>query len=200
MSRSPFPVPRLVVGGVRPWHAVLAALPPIPRRRGSSSTHPTPSWQLFHPSHAVLAALPPIPRRLGSSSTHPTPSWQLFHPSHAVLAALPPFHPSHAVLAALPPIPRRLGSSSTHPTPSWQLFHPSHAVLAALPPFHPSHAVLAALPPQCYAVLFKLLLSFPHPPAPPRKGFIPMVTSENISEDVVWLAFWWRIYWPGCGI
>ena len=108
MSRSPFPVPRLVVGGVPPSHAVLAALPPIPRRLGSSSTHPTPSWQLFHPSHAVLAALPPIPRRLGSSSTHPTPSWQLFHPSHAVLAALPP-------------IPRRLGSSSTHPTPSGQL-------------------------------------------------------------------------------
>ena len=42
----------------------------------------------------------------------------------------------------------------------------------------------------CYAVLFKLLLSFPHPPAPPRKGFIPMVTSEKPSEDVVWLAFW----------
>ena len=57
-----------------PSHAVLAALPPIPRRLGSSSTHPTPSCQLFHASHAVLAALPPIPRRLGSS-TIVSPTW-----------------------------------------------------------------------------------------------------------------------------
>ena len=40
-----------------------------------------------------------------------------------------------------------------------------------------------------YAVLFKLLLTSTHSLAPPRKGFILMVTPENISEDIVWLAF-----------
>ena len=39
-------------------------------------------------------------------------------------------------------------------------------------------------PQVCHALLFELLPSLLHPPAPPRKGFVPMVSVDKLPEDI----------------
>ena len=37
----------------------------------------------------------------------------------------------------------------------------------------------------CYTWLYELLPSLPRPPAPPWKGFVPMVLAENLPGEVI---------------